>query len=325
MPGGVGDDPQHIASMPTSPRISVCIPTHNRADDLERRFAELRNQTLEDFEIVVVDDDSSDHTAEIVHAARAADSRVRHVRVRPGLGIPGIVNRAISHAQGEYVALFHDHDRYDATIVEKLGAALDQQPDALFAFCGIRTLDPANGSVVNVAVEDPDFGRRNDVTTAFVRQGTSRVCASAVMLRKATLPEPPFRDDLGMFSDVGLWCELSTRGDAAYVAEPLVDVQGWSEVDAVAKLHWRAVGDLAELRRKYAAHVWDGTAVRVLGRARIAKQQALLRAMFIARAARLALRTGDLPSPALAATPRLLRALLRLAAIIGAVASRRRA
>jgi glycosyltransferase involved in cell wall biosynthesis len=306
------------------PRISVCIPTHNRADDLRQRFVELRAQTCSEFEIVVVDDDSRDETASVVAAARDADPRVRHVLVRPGLGIPGVVNHAIGQARGDYVALFHDHDRYDATVVEKLAAALDRQPRALFAFCGIRTIDPATRAVVSVSVEAPTFGRRNDVAAQFVEHGTSRVCASAVMLRKAALPAPPFRSDLGLFSDVGLWCELSVRGDAAYVDEPLVDVTGWSETDAIAKLHWRAVGDLAALRRRYLPLVRHGACTRAAGLVCIARGSARLKAMFLARAVRLALRTGTLPAQALAATPRPLRDALRLATLIGFARRRRR-
>lgn len=93
----------------TSPKVSVIIPTYNRADLLQRAIVSVLKQTFVDLELIVVDDGSTDNTREVVDKFAQIDNRVRYFW-EPNSGRPAVPkNRGIENARGEYIA-FLDHD-----------------------------------------------------------------------------------------------------------------------------------------------------------------------------------------------------------------------
>lgn len=293
-----------------NPRVSVVIPTRNRADDLRARVSEIANQSLSDHELVIVDDGSEDHTPSVAELAAAADERVRYVRLDPPLGMPGVLQRAVDEAGANLVAIFHDHDSYAPTILECLASALTEQADASFAFCSIFAIDATSGDR-QLMEHSPEFGQQGDVLSAFVRSGACPVCASATLLRKDRLPTVPFEPDLGLFADVSLWCRLSAAAPTPYVREPLVVVQGWDETESLTKLNWEILGRMARLRRALVAHMGLSRtqALRLRGRIYLGTQAA--RGKFVLRLLRHAFRTRTVPAGALRGLPRPFAALTR--------------
>jgi glycosyltransferase involved in cell wall biosynthesis len=97
------------------PTVSVVIPTYNRAHLIGRVIDGVLDQTYEDFEIIVVDDGSSDNTEEVVRSLK--DKRIRYIRHEKNKGAPAARNTGIRTANGEYIA-FQDSD--DEWVPEKL-------------------------------------------------------------------------------------------------------------------------------------------------------------------------------------------------------------
>ena len=83
--------------------VSVVIPAYNAAAFIDETLASALNQTYRNLEVIVVDDGSSDNTAEIVAAVAARDSRVRLLR-QPNRGVAAARNLGIEHSQGAFVA-----------------------------------------------------------------------------------------------------------------------------------------------------------------------------------------------------------------------------
>jgi len=91
------------------PLVSVVLPTYNRAHLLRRAIVSVLSQSMADFELIVVDDASTDDTESVVQRLAAQDRRIRYVR-RPGNGGPaGARNTGLAAARGEFVA-FQDSD-----------------------------------------------------------------------------------------------------------------------------------------------------------------------------------------------------------------------
>ncbi len=67
-----------MASPKANPKVTVCVPTYNRADILPYALSSVLNQTYSDFELIVCDDASSDRTAAVV--GQWTDSRIRYIR-----------------------------------------------------------------------------------------------------------------------------------------------------------------------------------------------------------------------------------------------------
>lgn len=84
------------------PELSICIPTYNRVELLARTLPTIQNQTFGGFELIIVDNASTDGTEEYVRAVR--DPRLRYVRNAESLGLLGNQNRCVEEASGEVVA-----------------------------------------------------------------------------------------------------------------------------------------------------------------------------------------------------------------------------
>lgn len=101
------------------PKVSVIIRTYNRADLIERALASVFNQTFQDFEIVVADDGSTDHTRQIVANLAAKDPRIKFVS-QTHFGTPGrTFNLGLNNSHGQYVAILDSDDEWLPTKLEK--------------------------------------------------------------------------------------------------------------------------------------------------------------------------------------------------------------
>lgn len=89
------------------PLVSIVIATHNRADYLAESIESALNQTVQDFEILVFDDGSTDDTARVI--ASIPDSRIRYFQ-EPKSGIPALRNKALHESRGKFTAIHDDDD-----------------------------------------------------------------------------------------------------------------------------------------------------------------------------------------------------------------------
>lgn len=116
--------------------ISVVIPTYNRAELTKRAAQSVLSQTYKDIELIIVDDGSSDNTAEVV--ASLNDSRVRYV-YQENSGACVARNNGIEHASGEYIAFHDSDDIWHADKLEKQIAVLQKQ-NADVVFCRMNKM-----------------------------------------------------------------------------------------------------------------------------------------------------------------------------------------
>jgi len=97
--------------MNTDILISVIIPTYNRAEDLKRSIGSVLRQTYPHFEIVVVDNHSTDHTDEVISSFQ--DARIRVLKIHNNGIIAASRNMGVQNAKGEYVAFLDSDDWWD--------------------------------------------------------------------------------------------------------------------------------------------------------------------------------------------------------------------
>ena len=100
--------------------VSVIIPAFNAAAYIEATLRSVAEQTLQDYEVIVVDDCSTDGTAAIVAEAAAADQRIRMIRLARNCGPAQARNTAIAAAKGAWLALLDADDCYMPTRLERL-------------------------------------------------------------------------------------------------------------------------------------------------------------------------------------------------------------
>lgn len=144
--------------MLNEPRVSVVIPTRNRSQWLERNLLAVMSQDLGDFEVIVVDDGSSqEHLDTYASLKEKLDERfVFQLPVCadvPGTGPSAARNRGIKAARGKYVAFCDDDDYWEATDHLSLAVAMMDKATADFYFTNMRAMQ---GDEVKIADWFPD-------------------------------------------------------------------------------------------------------------------------------------------------------------------------
>ncbi|WP_435345946.1 glycosyltransferase family 2 protein [Haloarchaeobius sp. HRN-SO-5] len=118
------------------PTTSVVIPTYNRCGSIERAISSVLSQTVDDFEIIVVDDGSDDDTVAVVESY--ADDRVQLVRHEQNRGANAARNSGVKHASGEYISFLDSddelHPEHLARVRDRLAESTDQCVGAFTSF-----------------------------------------------------------------------------------------------------------------------------------------------------------------------------------------------
>jgi glycosyltransferase involved in cell wall biosynthesis len=120
-----------------TPRASIIVPVYNRRDTVGEAIDSALMQTVADVEVIVVDDGSTDGTAEAVRKAFGGDARVVLLTKENG-GTASARNEGLPHARGTYVGFLDSDDRYLPEFLAHQIAALEAHPAADMALCDVR-------------------------------------------------------------------------------------------------------------------------------------------------------------------------------------------
>lgn len=223
-------------------RISVIIPTHNRAALIERAVRSVLDQTVPVDEVVIVDDGSTDSTPSVVHALAIQDPRVRLIR-QAQAGAPAARNRGLAEVGGDLVAFQDSDDVWAPTFIEKLLALHSRERVVAFASMSTVAVDGTH------SIAFPD--RIHDVDSTLA--GTNCISTQTALVDARLFEGREFDTRLQRLQDWDLW--LGMLGEAIFVhtPEPLVTqyLQSDSITSGAANLyrslriitrkHWRVM------------------------------------------------------------------------------------
>lgn len=112
------------------PKISVCIPTYNRANFLKYAVSSVLNQTYSDFELLICDDGSTDNTSEVV--SQWQDPRIRYIKHDQNIGRSQNMRSGFQASVGSYFIKFDDDDALTPEFLEKTVTVLDSETNVDF-------------------------------------------------------------------------------------------------------------------------------------------------------------------------------------------------
>lgn len=214
------------------PAVSVIVPNYNHARFLRKRIDSVLQQTFQDFELILLDDCSTDNSRSIL-SSYARDTRVRTEFNEANSGSSFKQwNKGVWLARGEYVWIAESDDYADERLLERLTAVLDAEPEVAYAYCRSWSvtddgrLDGFAGPHLNDV--DPQRWTKDycadgqEECRNYLVRTTTVPNASAVVFRKARYKRVGGADEsLRLCGDWKLWAAMALTGKVAYLAEPL--------------------------------------------------------------------------------------------------------
>jgi len=189
------------------PRVSVLMPTfcRNSSGHLAKAIRSVCAQTFTDFEFFIVDDGSSDGSADTIQSFAAKDSRIKHIRFEKNVGLPAITTAtAVKQSSGEFIAWIFDDCEWEPTYLQEMVKALDSNPDASLAYCMCEAIQNSDKPVI--------YGRPPDYK--LLRSGVNYIANCATFFRRALVDKIGWYDPRIIFVRTCDWDFLSR---ASYV------------------------------------------------------------------------------------------------------------
>ena len=246
------------------PSISICIPTYNGEKYLSECLDGVCSQSFTDFEVLLVDDCSSDRTMEIAKEYAVRDNRIRLLRNEKNLGLVGNWNRCVELAKGEWIKFVFQDDLIAPVCLERMVAAA--KPDSSLVFCR-RDFIFEEGTTP--AARDAYLGGKSlvarlfpDSTPVSARQFSEMVLnnmernligePTVVMLHRRVFQQfGGFNPHLIVSCDTEYWIRVGIHTGVVPVPETL----------ASFRVHGGSVSAQSLAKREYRMNVLDGLAM----------------------------------------------------------------
>ena len=199
------------------PKVSVVIPTHNRASFLRSAIQSVLNQTFQDFEIIVVDDASEDETPEVIQSF--TDPRIQYVRHETNKGQGVTRNNGMSRVSGEYVAFLDDDDEWLPQKLEQQVSLLDSTPARVgLVYTGFRKTDALTKQVIAEVIPE----KRGDLFDQMAINNWIGTCSTVVVRSSVFEKAGLFDEGLASGADYDMWLRISKEFAIEYICEHLV-------------------------------------------------------------------------------------------------------
>ena len=191
-----------------APKVSVLLPTYNRVQTISESINSVLSQDFKNFELLIMNDSSTDKTTEIIRRYKEKDRRIVAINNPENLGLQKTLNKGILEAKGEYIARIDDDDvwAYNSKLREQVDFLDSHKNHVIVGTFGY--LMNSQGVVIKKNVLP-----MSDVE---IREGILIACPffhSSVMYRKSVLNEiGKYSVDYKYAEDLDLWCRMGEIG-----------------------------------------------------------------------------------------------------------------
>lgn len=192
-----------------SDMISIIIPAYNAADYLAETIESVLNQTYSDFELLLIDDGSTDRTHEIVQACQRKDGRIKYF-YKPNGGVSSARNLGIEKAKGEYLTFLDSDDTYEPAFLEKMYRQI-QQTGNLLCYCGYY--QRSDGNILNAFPRNFNF---RDVLRFIIEVQWISTDSWLINREFASEHHFNFNETLSFGEDFDFFCRLVYNSEGSY-------------------------------------------------------------------------------------------------------------
>jgi glycosyltransferase involved in cell wall biosynthesis len=205
------------------PCVSIIVPTYNRLAFLVATIASIRNQTFEDWELLIADDGSGAELRAYLEQLKEA-SRTRVLYLPHTGNPPAVRNAALLHARGRYVAFLDSDDLWLSQKLELQVNALRARAGSRWSYTGFLLVDE-HGEALASAGPRTWPGRAGWILDSLLTEQATVAQSSVLVERDLLVRAGGYDEGLPVCGDYELWIRLSQHSEADYIAQPLVQVR----------------------------------------------------------------------------------------------------
>ena len=192
-------------------KVSVIIPTYNRADVLADSVRSVLQQSYANFELLIVDDGSTDNTDTMIESV--SDERIRYLKMSENKGVAAARNEGLRHARYDYIAFQDSDDYWMPDKLEKQMAFLTQRPEAALLYC------PLFVPGANIPLSE----KQGKIYPYMLKRNT--IGTPSVLLRRKCLESAGFfNESLTCLEDWEFFLRIARDHEIAFQEEAMVRV-----------------------------------------------------------------------------------------------------
>jgi glycosyltransferase involved in cell wall biosynthesis len=206
--------------MQHSPLVSVLIPTYNYGRFLDEAIQSVLAQTYSNFELIIVDNNSTDNTTQVVKNY-LTDKRVAYYRNDRNLGLVANWNKCVSYAKGEFVKFLMADDKFKPELLNEFVDIMRRYPDVALVTSNSEIFGARSKPRISNFI-----GLQNgkQMIVRCLTKGSGNLIGepTTVMVRKRDLDRVgAFKSDFTCLVDLNMWLRLLDCGDAYFIAKSL--------------------------------------------------------------------------------------------------------
>lgn len=149
-------------------KISIVLPTYNGERYLAEAIQSVLDQTCQNWELILVDDCSTDRTPEMIRCYTEQDSRIRTIRNAKNQRLPRSLNIGFRHATGDYFTWTSDDNRYKPNALERMLECLEADDEAGLVYCDMDFIDGEGNKTGSLLSEARDIYHINCIGACFL-------------------------------------------------------------------------------------------------------------------------------------------------------------
>lgn len=182
-----------------TPLVSVIMPAYNAASFIEEAIISVINQTVTDWELLVIDDRSKDSTRSIVAELAGRDDRICLFVNPENVGVAKTRNRGMDLFRGKYVAFLDSDDYWEPQMLEKT-VARAEETGADIIYCSYALVDEQGKRVCNDFLVPPKTSFEESIVRSVITCST--VLITAELAQKHRFPENMYHEDIAMWFQI---------------------------------------------------------------------------------------------------------------------------
>ena len=191
-------------------KISIVLPVYNGAGYLAESIESVLNQTYANWELIIVNDCSTDNSLSIALDYAAKDARIKVFSNIENLKLPNTLNVGFEHASGEYYTWTSDDNKYKPDALHVMAECLEKNPSAVMVYANYTTIDSSGNSIESVKKPEPKYMFAGNVV-------------GACFLYTAEAAKKVGQYDAGVFlaEDYDFWIRLYKVGKVLHIRDDL--------------------------------------------------------------------------------------------------------